>query len=147
MALMIKLYSRFFLFSTLSLSLLISSGCGGSGFNKIKGKVSFADGSPLTVGKIVAESPEHRVTATGYIKPDGTFEMGTATSNDGVPPGTWQIAIVGAVEQPIVYPDRPNLNAGKVKQLIKDTYANKNTSGITFKVPEQVTWEISVQAP
>lgn len=144
---MIKLYSRFFLFSTLSLSLLISSGCGGSGFNKIKGKVFFADGSPLTVGKIVAESPEHRVTATGYIKPDGTFEMGTATSNDGVPPGTWQIAIVGAVEQPIVYPDRPNLNAGKVKQLIKDTYANKNTSGITFKVPEQVTWEISVQAP
>ena len=144
---MIKLYSRFFLFSTLSLSLLISSGCGGSGFNKIKGKVSFADGLPLTVGKIVAESPEHRVTAAGYIKPDGTFEMGTATSNDGVPPGTWQIAIVGAVEQPIVYPDRPNLNAGKVKQLIKDSYANKNTSGITFKVPEQATWDIAVQAP
>ena len=67
---MIKLYSRFVLFTTLSIGLLASSGCGGSGFNKIKGKVSFSDGSPLTVGKIVAESPEHRVTATGYIKPD-----------------------------------------------------------------------------
>ena len=144
---MIKLYSRFVLFSTLSFGLLACLGCGGSGFNKIKGKVSFADGSPLTVGKIVAESPEHRVTATGYIKPDGTFEMGTATSNDGVPPGTWQIAIVGAVEQPIVYADRPNLNLGKVKPLIKDSFANKSTSGISFKVPEQATWDISVQAP
>ena len=64
-----------------------------------------------------------------------------------MPPGTWQIAIIGAVEQPIVYADRPNLNLGKVKPLIKDSFANKNTSGISFKVPEQSTWDISVQAP
>jgi len=144
---MIKLYSRFFLFSTLSLGLLACLGCGGSGFNKIKGKVSFADGSPLTVGKIVAESPEHRVTAVGYLKPDGTFEMGTNTSNDGLPPGNWQIAIVGAVEQPVMYGDRPNPNMGKGKPLIKESFANKTTSGISFKVPEQPTWDISVQVP
>jgi hypothetical protein len=51
------------------------------------------------------------------------------------------------VEQPIVYADRPNLNLGKVKPLIKDSFANKNTSGISFKVPEQATWDIAVQAP
>ena len=57
------------------------------------GKVVFSDGSPVRLGTIELLSQEHQVNAAGTIKQDGTFLLGTYSSDDGACAGR-HIAIV-----------------------------------------------------
>jgi hypothetical protein len=94
-----KVYTRvaFFLAATaLTCSSLI--GCGGRSTYQVSGRVQYADGSPLTGGtRIIRLEPtddttaEIRKVASGYIEPDGTFEMFTRKPGDGVIAGKYWV--------------------------------------------------------
>ena len=79
--------------------LLLFAGC--SGNVGLKGTVTFLDDdSPLTVGT-VALLKDGKI-ARGDIKPDGTYVVGFESERDGLPPGTYQIYILGFI--PLIPP-------------------------------------------
>ncbi|WP_417376395.1 carboxypeptidase regulatory-like domain-containing protein [Gimesia maris] len=79
------------------LTLLICSyGCGSDKVPTypVSGRVQFADGEPVRTGTIELESKEHGTSATGTIQEDGTFVLGTYTSNDGAAAGKHRAIVV-----------------------------------------------------
>ena len=75
--------------------ILASMGC--SDKVKVRGKITFSDDqSPLTVGQVRFQTDT--LQARGILKPDGTYALGTLSEKDGVPKGTYTVAIVDAHE-------------------------------------------------
>ena len=127
------------------LMLALSVGCGKN--CSVSGKVTFPDGTPLTVGKVVFETQTFQ--ASGKIKSDGTYTMGSSKAGDGVPKGTYQISIQD-VMQPTVEATTP----GKPPKLtfpkelpIDKKYFSINTSGLTCEVKGRTKYDIKVEAP
>jgi hypothetical protein len=54
----------------------------------VSGRVVFSNGQPVKTGTVELLSQEHKINATGTIRTDGTFELGTFSSNDGACEGT-----------------------------------------------------------
>jgi hypothetical protein len=122
---------------------LAGAGCGKS-THPVRGKVRFSDGTPLTVGRVVADSGDPQVGSWGYIREDGTFELGTFSHNDGVPPGTYRVSIENAVTSP---PPGGDPTKFVSRPLLHPRFADKGTSGLTFEVPKDTVWEIVVEKP
>lgn len=56
------------------------------------GRVVFSDGAPVRLGTVELLSQEHKINATGTIRQDGTFVLGTWESDDGACAGRhWAI--------------------------------------------------------
>lgn len=76
---------------------LLLSGCGHSGLNPVDGQVVWADdGSPakeLAGAQVNFELPEKNTSAIGSIQPDGTFQLMTASPNDGTYAGIYTVVI------------------------------------------------------
>ncbi|MFO0825583.1 MAG: hypothetical protein U0792_21085 [Gemmataceae bacterium] len=131
-------------FAGLVLGLVLVSlvGCA-KPMHPVKGFVHFKDGAPLKAGRVVIDFEDGKTGAWGAIREDGTFEMGTLTPNDGVPPGTYKVYLTSTIEPPPA-----SLGPGYVpKELIHKKFADKETSGIVFQVPQQTTWDIVVEKP
>ena len=80
--------TSFFLF----LTILILTAIGCSDKVPMRGKVTFSDDqSPLPVGQVSFQSDT--VLARGYLKPDGTYVLGTNTEKDGLPKGTYRVSV------------------------------------------------------
>jgi len=112
----------------LCFSLLSLIGCGGN--VNLGGKVTFSDdGSPLTCGRVCFSTENFQ--AFGDIKPDGTYVVGTLSSNDGIPPGTYKVYISGAVRA------TETLEGGDVltEPLIDKKFTSPSTSDLTLTVP------------
>jgi hypothetical protein len=78
------------------------------------------------------------------IRPDGTFQMGTHTTDDGVPPGTHRVYIANAQTfPPPGQGDRPFTP----QPLIHDRFTDPRRSGLTFDVPRETVWDIVVDKP
>lgn len=65
-----------------------AGGCNRSGLVKVKGRVAYADGTPVPLGRVVIDSGDSPTGAWGRIKSDGRFTIGTLKENDGMTPGT-----------------------------------------------------------
>ena len=79
-------------------------GCGDK--VSMRGKVTFSDDqSPLTVGQVTFQSD--KVLARGYVKPDGTYIIGTDKEKDGLPKGTYRVSVDYAVESVSTNPMAP----------------------------------------
>ena len=127
----------------------VLTGC--SGNVALKGKVVFSDDkSPVPVGTVSFE--KGAFSARGELKSDGTFTVGSLKTNDGLPAGTYQVAITNAVK----FLGDGAQNTGNtgvrrvgdvvekggieapaivaVEPLIDEKYANVGTSGITIDV-------------
>lgn len=74
--------------------LLVGCGKGQLKTYPAKGKVVFADGSPVKVGTIECKSFEHGVQATGTIDTDGSFVLTTYRDGDGAVAGNHKCVIV-----------------------------------------------------
>ena len=116
------------------------------------GKVTFPDGTPLTTGSVVFES--EKLSATGKIQEDGTFQLGTVKENDGLPKGTYRVCVVGAVtygpapqmsDNP--YAPRPTIVLPPSILLIDRKYASVETSDLTCNVTKSMTYDITVEKP
>lgn len=126
-------------FGLLAIIVVAAVGCGRSGLVPVSGRVAYADGSPVPLGRVVIESPGGSRGAWGRIKSDGRFTMGTRTERDGVAPGTYRVVILDACTGP--GPEGPG------KEFVDARFGDFQTSGIEFQVPQQTDWQIRVEPP
>src|SRR5262245_50284293 len=110
---------------------LFLPGCGNK-FYPVEGKVVWADDkSPakeLEGSQVVFESAEMKISARGTIGADGGFTMTMINPDDGVPAGTYKVAIVEEFK-PL------NADGSKVKPAVLDSkYYSLATSGLTATV-------------
>jgi hypothetical protein len=130
----------------LALSLLSLTGCGRRDLHPVTGKVRFPDGSPVTTGRVVVDygiGSKHG--GWGYIKPDGTFTLGSLTQTDGVRAGTVRVAITFAYS--IDGNSGSDPTAAKLKPLVHPRFESPENSGLTFEIPRQTQWDIVVERP
>ena len=118
--------------------LLLIAGCGPN--VSMKGKVTFEDdGSPLTKGQVFFSTPTFQ--ASGEIKEDGSFVIGSQRSNDGLPTGTYKVAIVGAED--LMASGNPNQPS---YSLVDPIYSSPQTTDLTFEVtPSTHVYDIKVR--
>lgn len=60
----------------------------------VSGTVVFEDGSAVRTGTVELESTEHKLSASGRIRDDGSFELGTYTTSDGACAGEHRAIVV-----------------------------------------------------
>jgi len=148
-------------YSSLSIVFLVvlvfMTGC--SGKVKVKGKVTFPDGSPLTRGSVTFES--ETVAGGGEVKKDGTYTIGINKPGDGIPPGKYKVYITGAVDMiepeggPQMSGDGPmsaeaiarGPRMAQMIQLIDRKFESKYSSGLEVDVKSSMTYDIPVVAP
>jgi hypothetical protein len=111
----------------LSAALFLFVGCN-NGKVGLSGKVTYTDGTPLTVGEIYFETDTH--VARGTLQNNGTYVVGTLSKKDGLPKGTYRVYITGA----------DKLVTGKneiqlPESLIDEKYRKSSTSGLTVDIP------------
>jgi hypothetical protein len=129
---------HFFFFFVL---LLFVVGC--SDKVSLKGKVTFTDdGSPLTKGTVAFV--QGGKLSRGDIKEDGTYVVGTDKLTDGLPPGTYQVYISGAMISELVeFGDVPGVY--NHTPLIHSKYDSPETSGLSVEVNSSTkTYDIKV---
>ena len=113
----------------ISLILLFFAGCGG---NKVplSGTVTYSDdGSPLSVGYVVFETDTF--LSRGQLTSTGTYNTGSISAKDGIPPGTYRVYISGAIRA--VGVDKSG--TANYESLIDEKFGNGATSGLTVTVP------------
>ena len=95
----------------------------------VSGTVVFEDGSPVRTGTIELSSQAHELTATGTIREDGSFVLGTYESDDGACEGKHRAIVMQMI-----------INDGTVKHSkdhglpVDPIYASYNTSPLTATV-------------
>jgi hypothetical protein len=75
-----------FIFPLIFAVLLI---CGCNPNQKMGGKVSFSDGTPLTCGTIIFSNDSFLARAN--INPNGSYDVGSLSDKDGLPPGKYKV--------------------------------------------------------
>jgi hypothetical protein len=114
---------KFLITITLFFSLFLIIGCG-NGQISLRGKVTFSDdGSPVTKGTVLFVQGEFQ--ASGDIQPDGSYVVGSYTSKDGLPPGRYEVSVIGATE---------TLQGETLRTIIDPKYETASTSGLTINV-------------
>lgn len=115
-----KYYPFFFL-----LLLSVVLGCG-KGHVHLKGKVVFADdGSPVVCGTVLFASPTFQ--SRGTIDPNGNFAIGSYDKADGLPPGTYEVAVIGAFVD-------LDPSGFKIHDLVDPKWTSPATSGLKVDV-------------
>jgi len=118
-------------------------GCG-KGIS-VNGKVTFPDGSPLTVGEVVFQT--ETVMASGRIQPDGTYRLVGAKEGDGIPPNHYGVRITGACKSSIAPPGTLPEDVPPPIPLIDEKFEKTETSELTCDVKGAQTFNITVTAP
>ncbi|MDR1480673.1 MAG: carboxypeptidase-like regulatory domain-containing protein [Planctomycetaceae bacterium] len=119
--------------------ILFLTGCGQI---KVEGKVSFPDGAPLPVGKVVFE--DSKSTFTANIKKDGTFRMGMLKDGEGIPAGKYKVAIADALGLEQAAPGKQPVQ----KNLVAPKFRTTATSGIEYDIQKsQKDISIVVERP
>ena len=119
--------------AVLLLGFLCLAGCS----NKIQlgGTVTFEDeGTPLSRGVVVFATSSFE--AKGSLDADGKYTMGSIDVADGLPKGSYQVYIAGAMEE---------LPSGQMRSMIDDKYANFASTPLTCEIPApKNTFDIKV---
>jgi hypothetical protein len=123
-----------------AMAALTVTGCGDRQY-PVHGTVALDDGTPVTKGMIVCERFDGGppVTAQGVIKPDGTYQLGTTSPSDGLPPGRYRVLI-----NPMDLSDLPD----DKKDIPFDArYLNFKTSGLELEVKADTDFPIRLSKP
>jgi hypothetical protein len=110
--------------------MLVAAGCGGGGSPfagtryPVKGKVTLADGKPLTSGRIFFMSNEPPVSAAADIGSDGAFEF-KGPSGDGLPEAKYKVRISPAAIEG---------TKSAVKLAFASKHLDEDESGLTATV-------------
>jgi ribosomal protein S12 len=106
-----------------------------------RGKVVFADGTPVKVGTIECKSLQHGVQASGTIELDGTFSLTTYVQGDGAVAGSHQCVIVQFIQTENI----PNYKPSTLG-VVNRKHASYSTSGLHFDVsptgPNEIVIEV-----
>jgi hypothetical protein len=126
----------------------LSIGCGSN--CKVTGKVTFPDGTPLTVGEVVFETSA--LASRGKIQKDGSYTISTGELK-GVPKGTYQVSISGftptVTPAPLNEEGRPTGRPQVVMPEIPfdKKFLSPTTSGLTCEVKGRTKYDITVEPP
>ena len=117
------------------LFLCLVVGCG-KGHVSLKGKVVFSDdGSPLTLGSVILT--QQNFQSRGDLNANGEFVMESLSARDGLPPGTYQVSIAGAIEYGVF---------GGMRSIVDPKWTDPETSGMTVEVDRKTKFlEITVE--
>lgn len=118
-----------------------AAGCAQSVY-PVKGRVHYADGSPVKHGRVVAETGGP-TGSWGLIRPDGTFDLGTHAADDGIPPGSYRVSL----QNTDTFPPAGAPATFVPQPLVHAKYAKPDTSGLAFDVPATRVWDITVEKP
>ena len=125
-------------FFAIVLAFAVLAGCGGGGFVPAGGKITFDDGSPVTMGGIVFATGTFM--AEGQIQPDGRYTLSSLKPGDGLPPGTYTVTISSegrdANEQPIYYVDPKFANPATSQLSVEVVKGGKNQFDFTVTKPK-----------
>jgi hypothetical protein len=136
-----------FRLSWLAVFMLAAStmGCG-RGLYPVKGQVVYKDGSDVSVlakGHVLfsPDSPEmEKISPRGEIQPDGSFEMSTYTSGDGVKPGKYRVMVTPPIFLASSKTPRP--------ALLDERFGSFDTSGLEITVTAPLeNYTITVEKP
>jgi hypothetical protein len=113
------------------------SGCGNN--VKVAGRVTFSDGEPLSVGRVVFENDQFQYY--GNLQKDGTFSVGVYNDGEGIPRGKYRVAIKYALA---TTPDGQPTE----QLLIAEKHVNPKTSGLEYDIQKRTTdIDITVEKP
>ncbi|MDR0335546.1 MAG: hypothetical protein LBI18_00465 [Planctomycetaceae bacterium] len=133
--------------------LFAMNGCG----NKIKlsGKVAYSDGEPLKTGIIMFSKQDFLARAN--IRADGSYDVGSLSSKDGLPPGKYKVFITGAIETIIATENTLSTQKNAMgeatpekesfKSLIAAKYTAEETTPLEIEVPGENVYNITVERP
>ena len=124
----------------------LSVGCGGNAV--VTGKVTFADGTPLTEGQVNFESSG--LSSRGTIQPDGTYSLETGEGK-GIPRGSYQVSITGFAG-PRMVDTAPPGSPPQMRPVFRESpidrkYFNPETSGLICEVKGRTVYNITVEPP
>ena len=148
------MFKRMFILFTLSFSLMFA-GCGGGG-HAVTGKITFPDGTPLERGRVVFDSGSQ--TFYGEVAPDGTYTMLGGAGEKRIPPGTYNVYLMGTVlpgdPNPEAVPtDADGNQIGPPRRELPDIplvaakYNRTDTSGLQCVVSGKTVFDITVERP
>lgn len=128
------------LFPVLCLTLCLL-GC--SKLKPMSGTVTFEDGTPLAQGTVVFQSTGFQ--ARGTLNAQGKYVIGSDKPGNGLPPGKYEVGIVGAFDQTQT---KGGGESFQPKPLIKEKYSDPSMSGITVQVDGNTkTFDFKVEKP
>ena len=130
------------LLTLLVLSLAISIGCGDGRppAYPTRGKVLFADGTPVKVGTIETKSMLHDVQATATIQLDGSFVFTTYKEGDGAVAGPHQCVVVQFVQAENIQNHKPSTLG-----VVNRKHASYATSNLKIDVVADKQNELIIQ--
>ncbi|MGI6402361.1 MAG: hypothetical protein ACOX0A_09715 [Thermoguttaceae bacterium] len=138
-------------------------GCYESKFVRVTGKVTYADGTPLTRGQICFDGGYY--LGRSDLDKNGEYSLHIFRKNDGVPPGIYQVYITSALrfeadDTVVSVPKTPDGeeddryvvlksgNIAKVVELIDLQYTNARTSGWVVEVSKKASsFDFTVYPP
>ncbi|MDR1957465.1 MAG: carboxypeptidase-like regulatory domain-containing protein [Planctomycetaceae bacterium] len=137
------------LFSLLCFGIL--SGC--SDRVHVSGKVLLRSGEPVTKGLVLFEN--EKLSGIGNIQTDGSYSIGLLKPGEGIPPGTYSIAIQATGTMGGVKIDETSASSNKIPEIVEETsqvdmkYALPRTSGlvVTVEAGKPMKHDIIVDAP
>lgn len=115
--------------------IVCGTGCGGDAkLRSVHGVVTL-DGQPLSTGT-VRFVPAAGRAASGKIRSDGTFTLGTYGKSDGALIGTHQVVVIAYEPAGGRTGGRPDMTVAnpKIKPLVPERYMAPGTSGLTYEV-------------
>lgn len=122
--------------SVLATLVVLQSGCGRTDRQQtalVHGIVTL-DGKPLEMGEVIF-APENGRAATGTIRMDGSFELGTYKKDDGAILGTHKVAVEAREQLEGESPGAP-LISRLGRSLIPEHYSDQETSKLRYEVTE-----------
>ena len=128
------------IYTLLFVSLLFAfAGC--SGDSQVTGTVTFADGTPLTMGTVCFEKKGENFVGYGDLQSDGTYSMGKSKDGQGLPAGEYLVYIRGAIRQEMG-PDGP-----VTFKLIAEKFSSSASSELSCQVQGKTVLDIEVTKP
>jgi hypothetical protein len=115
----------------LSVVLITVTGCGNDHVS-CSGTVTYSSGEPVSGGMIFFSTPQFNYT--GNIK-DGTFELGGLKEKDGLPPGKYNVHLIGS---------KPSEGTDQDVPLFAAKYNNPETSGIVIEITAEKKQQIEI---
>lgn len=109
---------------------------------KLTGTVVFSDGAPLTTGTVIFSSGTFLSRA--YIKPNGSFDVGSLKDHDGIPPGKYKVYISDAFE---AVPDPKNPEKELMKPFVDAKYTARETTPLEVEIPGLNVFHVVVERP
>ena len=151
------------LFVCLALLTALTVSCGGcfkSKFVHVTGRVTYADGAPLTRGQICFTDGYH--LGRGDLDENGEYSLRMFRKNDGIPRGSYQVYITSALRFEIAdgvtkvdangdsedkYEVLKTGKIAKVVEMIDRQYTHPSTSGWAVDVKKKSSFDFVVYLP